>query len=495
MSLRTVRVLAASACLLPLALAAAPTPATAEARPAVRHVWTIMLENEDFAASTAIDLISGSGYLTQTLAARGARVSGYFGTGHSSLDNYLAMVSGQGPTDNSQDDCNDDAVVGGSYTHSTFDKDGQALGTPAAIAKGDAGCVYAADVPTLMDQLQARRLTWRGYMEDVDADPAHLRSTCQAARWSSQLNAPKGAKAKAHNDYKRKHDPAVYFHSVTGLAPASGKAFDTPGHAPSPVCDASEVPLTRLTADLKQAPEQVPTWNLITPNQCNDGHDNPCSDGRVGGVTQIDSFLPPVVDAITSSAAFKKDGLLIVTFDEGSEGLACCNEQRSPNLKPGNDNGGLGGFSTGPVPLSRGGGQVGAIMLAPFIAPGTISTECYNHYSYLRSMEDLLGLGATKAIPGSDGKGHLGYAGRAGLTAGGVAVPCQQMVSFGSDIFTQAVSAPQPVAGGAPGGSAPRPPTTTRPAQQTLALTGLPWEIPLAGAVALVGLALARRRA
>ena len=55
---------------------------------------------------------------------------------------------------------------------------------------------------------------------------------------------------------------------------------------------------------------------------------------------------------------------------------------------------------------------MGAVLLSPFIKPGTISTTSYNHYSYLRSMEDLFGLA------------HLGYAAQSGLT------------SFGGDIYT-----------------------------------------------------------
>jgi phosphatidylinositol-3-phosphatase len=47
------------------------------------------------------------------------------------------------------------------------------------------------------------------------------------------------------------------------------------------------------------------------------------------------------------------------------------------------------------------------------------TTGSYNHYSALRSYEDLLGLTAG----GDDGHGHLGYAGTAGL------------LPFGKDVF------------------------------------------------------------
>jgi hypothetical protein len=36
---------------------------------------------------------------------------------------------------------------------------------------------------------------------------------------------------------------------------------------------------------------------------------------------------------------------------------------------------------------------VGAVLISPFIKPGTVSTVPYNHYSSLASWETLLGLG------------------------------------------------------------------------------------------------------
>ena len=50
-------------------------------------------------------------------------------------------------------------------------------------------------------------------------------------------------------------------------------------------------------------------------------------------------------------------------------------------------------------------------MISKFIKPRTLSIERYNHYSYLRSMEDLFGLE------------HLGYAAVPGLRP------------FGTDIY------------------------------------------------------------
>ena len=71
------------------------------------------------------------------------------------------------------------------------------------------------------------------------------------------------------------------------------------------------------------------------------------------------------------------------------------------------------------------------------ITPGTVSSTFYNHYSTLRTLEDLLLTGQTCRIRhadtplvagsvcgGLDGEGHIGYAAQAGLA------------DFGPDVFT-----------------------------------------------------------
>ena len=59
----------------------------------VKHVWVITLENENY--STTFGASTPSPYLAKTLTSQGALLSGYYGTGHVSLDNYVSMLSGQ----------------------------------------------------------------------------------------------------------------------------------------------------------------------------------------------------------------------------------------------------------------------------------------------------------------------------------------------------------------------------------------------------------------
>jgi Phosphoesterase family len=89
----------------------------------------------------------------------------------------------------------------------------------------------------------------------------------------------------------------------------------------------------------------------------------------------------------------------------------------------------LGARSTATDPLfdathaTTGGGQVGSVLISPYIEPGSVSTTYYNHYSWLRTMEDIFGV--AQASPGLDGKGHIGFAAQPGLAA------------FGRDVFTR----------------------------------------------------------
>ena len=62
---------------------------------------------------------------------------------------------------------------------------------------------------------------------------------------------------------------------------------------------------------------RLPSYSFITPNLCNDGHDEPCVDGRPGRAGERQR-VPAGLDAADHSArpAYKDGGLLIVTFDE-----------------------------------------------------------------------------------------------------------------------------------------------------------------------------------
>lgn len=79
-----------------------------------------------------------------------------------------------------------------------------------------------------------------------------------------------------------------------------------------------------------------------------------------------------------------------------------------------------------------GGGDTGSVLISPLIKPGTSTTTFYDHYSWLRTMEDIFGVSAGRdhrALPagtvsgGLDRLGHLGFAATPGLAP------------FGPDVF------------------------------------------------------------
>jgi hypothetical protein len=362
-----------------LLLGALLAPGTAAAAlPPIQHVFVIVLENEN--GSTSFGPNSPAPYLAKTLTSEGAYLPNYYSIGHESNDNYVAMISGQAPNPENQGDCEDfDNLDPG-----TISSYGQAVGD---------GCVFPSGVQTIADQLDGAGLTWRDYNQSMGDDPSREAAVCGHPGIGGQDNTQSGTAA---DEYATRHNPFVYFHSI----------IDN-----TTLCDTHVVNLSYLPQDLASAAD-TPNYVFITPDLCADGHDLTCSTpGRPGGFAGIEQFLQEWVPMITNSPAFKtQNGLLIITFDEsdsyeGSESVAtdsssCCGEIPGPN-------------SSEPGIHGPGGGVVGAVLLSPCIKAGTVSTVSYNHYSMLRSVEDIFGLP------------HLGYAQLPGE------------VSFGSDIFNR----------------------------------------------------------
>jgi hypothetical protein len=338
------KLIAAAVAFLATGLAASAAPASA-----IQHVFVIVLENEDYGTIFGPD--TRSPYLGQVLARQGAVFTNYYATGHSSLGNYTAMISAQPEAPMLQGDCPSYVDFAGKNGPATLDAGGIVTGN---------GCVYPKAAKTLADQLEARHLTWRGYMEDMGNDPAREAATCARP-------APGGngvLRATRTDSYAYRHDPFIYFHSIVDR---------------TAVCNANVVRLEKLTTDLAAI---ATTRNLsyIVPNVCNDGHDATCADGSPGGLPAADAWLKIWVPRILASPAFQKDGLVVITFDESErDGSACCDEPSGPNVK-------AQGF------YGPGGGRIGAVALSPFIAPGTVVADPVNHYSLVKSVEDIFDL-------------------------------------------------------------------------------------------------------
>ncbi|HEX7159280.1 MAG TPA: alkaline phosphatase family protein [Edaphobacter sp.] len=355
----------------------------------IGHVFVITLENEGY--DVTFGPTSKAPYLSKTLTAQGTLLTQYFGTGHVSLDNYMAMISGQSGTLATHADCQTYT----DFVQTGLTPDGQAIGT---------GCVYPATIKTLPDQLTAIGKTWRGYMGDMGNDPNREPAACGHPQLNTvdhtQAAEAPSATVPLGDQYASRHNPFVYFHSIID----------------SPDCQHNVVNLNQLATDLKSE-DTTPNFVFITPNLCDDGHDGPCVNGQPGGLVSADAFLQKWIPIITSSPAYKEDGLIVINFDEGGPvtsvgaggaisitfpGKFCCNEQPGPNAPS------YPSITTiGPYTLTYadyGGDRTGAVMLSPFIKPGTVSNIPFNHYSFLKTMEDIFGIDE-----------YLGYAGQPGL--------------------------------------------------------------------------------
>jgi hypothetical protein len=196
--------LAACAAVVPLggtATAGAGGPSTVGGLTAgsIKHVWLIILENKSY--DETFTGLNYNTYLWQTLPSEGALLQNYYGTGHTSMDNYISLVSGQAPQFDTQNDCSYEATtfssnsnivstgsVGGD-SNWTFGQAASLLGANASTGSSSAysntssggattwgsgtatsstnGCVYPTQVPTLFDQFNAAGVSWKGYAQDL----------------------------------------------------------------------------------------------------------------------------------------------------------------------------------------------------------------------------------------------------------------------------------------------------------------------------------------
>jgi hypothetical protein len=330
----------------------ATTPPVSGYVPPVKHVFVINIENKGYDRTWGPT--SAAPYLAKTLRSKGVLLNTYYGTAHNSQPNYIAQLSGQGPNPQMQADCQ----IYSSFVGGTTAPLGQAVGT---------GCVFPSSVPSLPTQLDAKGLTWKGYMQDMGTPCRH----------PAINTVDPTQKASVGDQYAARHNPFVYFSAITDSAE----------------CAQRDVDLSQLPKDLTST-STTPNLSYITPNLCDDGHDSPCVDGSPGGLASVDAWLRVWVPKILNSPAYKTDGELIITADEAdspqSDATACCGEGPGPNT---------------PLPgiAGLGGGRIGALVLSRWTAPNTWSTTSYNHYSLLASLEDIFGLP------------YLGYAQTAGL--------------------------------------------------------------------------------
>jgi phosphatidylinositol-3-phosphatase len=339
---------------------AADAPATK--LPPIKHVFVIMLSNEPYAS--VFGPASSAPYLTRTLERRGELLVRYYAVAHEQLANGIALLSGQGPTPATAANC----PVYSELAPASVSGEGQVSGE---------GCVYPASTETLPGQLAAKGLSARAYVQGIDE--AGVAATACAHPALGQPDASAAATPTATQAYATFRNPFVYFHALSD----------------SPACALDDVGLSSLDGDLASA-KRTPSFSYIVPDRCHDASPGPCPGGGAGGVAGADALLKQIVPKILASQAYKHGGLLVITTDEApssgeyADSSSCCGQPRFPNLPP--------PTGTAAALPPEGGGQVGALLLSRYVKPRTISQEPYDHFSLLRTLEDLFGLK------------HLGYA-------------------------------------------------------------------------------------
>ncbi len=324
-----------------------------------------MLSDEPYAATFGPE--STAPYLARTLEHQGELLVRYYAVAHQQLADGIALLSGQGPTQATAANCPTyEAADAGELRRTT----GSSSEKAAFIRRRRRRC------PASSKSSGSRGAR----MYRASTNPDATAPSC--AHPALGAPDPSSATPAAAQLYATFRNPFVYFQGLTE----------------SPSCASDDVGLGSLAGDLAD-PARTPSLSYIVPDRCHDGSPGPCPTGGAGGLPAADGFLAEVVPKILASKAYKESGLLVITTDEApstgefADSSSCCGQPRFPNL---------------PAPTgvaaslpAEGGGQVGALLLSPFVKAHTTSQEPYSHFSLLRTIEDLFKLK------------HLGYAGAA----------------------------------------------------------------------------------
>jgi hypothetical protein len=224
--------------------------------PLFSNVTVIVMENTSL--STLQDAMNNNGAPNlATMASKYATGSDYHGVAHPSLPNYIALTSG----DTQGISCDCKAEMG----------QGSCNGATCNLVLGSCSC----DKPAMNvgDQLEAAKLDWAGYGEDMGM-------ACNLANGGN---------------YAVRHVPFLYYDDVQGDAAR---------------CNAHVLDFTSFD------PANPKPFNFIAPNLVHDMHDPSWPLAGAKNIKNGDDWIGPEVDAITGAAAFGKGGLLVVVWDE-----------------------------------------------------------------------------------------------------------------------------------------------------------------------------------
>ena len=350
------------------------------------HVFFIMMENH---ATNQIIGDKADAPFINKLEQRYAVATNYHGVTHPSLPNYLSAISGdfQGIWDDckaasptSSVTCAPEEFVPGAgdatdpafslYTSPSsplYGKHPPQL-TQAQITAAS-GINHWFSGQTIVDQLEAKGMTWKAYMQSLPFAGAHVEY------WPTLTLDTTPPTTTTYKLYAEKHNPFMYFANIRN----------------SPARMANIVPLTQLDYDLAN---NTPSFVWISPDQCNDmhgvGNGNPlgyptCSYPSTGldhGAIQLgDAFLQQTVTKIMNSPAWSRDSIIVIAWDEDDYAgypSGCCGSPTTTN--------------TGSLGNMLGGAVAPAIVIRSSQPAHVESSRPYNHYSLLGTIQRLWNL-------------------------------------------------------------------------------------------------------
>ena len=183
----------------------------------------------------------------------------------------------------------------------------------------------------------------------TDCNPSKKCSTSapsifgQGETWKAyEEDMPSNCYPANSGEYAVRHNPPPYFTSLTG-------------------CSTFDVPYTQLSGDLSNG--TLPAFSFVTPNLIDDMHDGTIADG--------DTWLSNNLPVIFNSSEYQSGTTAVfVTWDEGEGGKTSDCATNTTDI----------------------GCQVATLVISPSTVPGTTSSTLFNHYSLLKTAEDLLGL-------------------------------------------------------------------------------------------------------
>jgi phospholipase C len=195
--------------------------------------------------------------------------------------------------------------------------------------------------PTLVDTLEAAGGSWEAF-EQTMPSPGFL-----GPRWP----------LTGDTLYAQKHNPFVYFKNVVDNPIRLAKIL--PYNNPSDL------------ASHFVNPDATPNVVFIVPDQCHDMHGQSGCSNNDALLREGDAHVRGLVNTITSSRAFTTKSIILVVWDENdfSSNLGCC------------------------LSVNPGGGHIAAIVIPGHLPAGPLrSPTLFNHYSFLKTMEDNWGL-------------------------------------------------------------------------------------------------------